>query len=306
MPQQWDADIQFTEQDVALLITEQFPELAPAQIVMLGIGWDNTAFLVDEHLVFRFPRRLVAASLLEREVCILPLLAPHLPAPIPAPTYVGTPTAAYPYVFAGYPLLPGRTACHFFCSDQERTALALPIARFLAALHHSPIDAETRLWAPHDDIGRALVGTRAAKIKERLTLNGAGLDAATLQFMLMLVDELATTPLNIMQPRWVHGDFYARHLVLDEARRLAGVIDWGDVHLGDPAIDLSIAFSFLPPAARPMFRQAYGEIDDATWRRARFRAIHYGAMLVEYGMDIADPVITAIGTDALKYAPYGE
>lgn len=53
MPQQWDADIQFTEQDVALLITAQFPELAPAQIVMLGIGWDNTAFLVDEHLVFR-------------------------------------------------------------------------------------------------------------------------------------------------------------------------------------------------------------------------------------------------------------
>lgn len=306
MPQQWDADIQFTEQDIALLIVEQFPGLAPAQIVVLGVGWDNTAFLVEGRFVFRFPRRSVAANLLEREVRILPLLAAHLPVQIPAPTYVGAPTAGYPYVFAGYPLLPGRTACQYLCSDEERMALAIPIAHFLAALHRIPINAETREWAPPDEIGRALVATRAAKVKERLSLNGAGLDPATLQSMLALVDDLATTPLNAAEPRWVHGDLYARHLVLDESRQLVGVIDWGDVHLGDPAIDLSIAFSFLHPAARPLFRQAYGAIDDATWRRARFRAIHYGAMLVEYGMDIADPVITAIGTDALRFAPSGD
>ena len=83
------------------------------------------------------------------------------------------------------------------------------------------------------------------------------------------------------------------------------MIDWGDVHLGDPALDLSIAFSFLPPAARSRFRQVYGAIDAATWQRARFRAIHYGALLVEYGRSIEDEALREMGAYALRCAPLG-
>jgi aminoglycoside phosphotransferase (APT) family kinase protein len=80
------------------------------------------------------------------------------------------------------------------------------------------------------------------------------------------------------------------------------VIDWGDVHLGDPALDLSLAFSFLPPAARGAFREAYGAIDDATWDRARFRALHYGVLLTHYGTEIGDDAIRAAGEYALQAA----
>jgi aminoglycoside phosphotransferase (APT) family kinase protein len=80
------------------------------------------------------------------------------------------------------------------------------------------------------------------------------------------------------------------------------VIDWGDVHLGDPAIDLSIAFSFFPLAARTTFRQAYGPVDGATWDRARFRALHYGVLLTDYGTDIGDDAIRAVGEYALRPA----
>src|SRR6266849_3644209 len=38
---------------------------------------------------------------------VLPLLAPHLPLPIPAPEFVGIPDEGYPYPFAGYELIPG-------------------------------------------------------------------------------------------------------------------------------------------------------------------------------------------------------
>jgi aminoglycoside phosphotransferase (APT) family kinase protein len=117
-----------------------------------------------------------------------------------------------------------------------------------------------------------------------------------------LIDELATAPMHTRPYCCVHGDFYARH-VLYHGGRLTGVIDWGDVHIGDPAVDLAIAFSFLPPAARKIFRQVYGEIDDATWKRARFRALHYGAVLFEYGASTGDEAIRAAGAFALKYAP---
>src|SRR5919205_987889 len=107
----WDADIQITEDAATRLIAEQFPQLAPVQAVVLGVGWDNLALLVNARWVFRFPHREVAGDLLEREVRILPLLAPRLPLPIPVPAFAGAPTVDYPYVFAGYALLPGRTAC---------------------------------------------------------------------------------------------------------------------------------------------------------------------------------------------------
>lgn len=306
MGQQWDADSQLSEQDAALLIEQQFPDLAPAQLTLLGVGWDNVAFLVNGRVAFRFPRREVAAGLVAREARILPLLAPHLPYPIPVPAYVGTPTAEYPFVFAGYPFLPGQTACQCAVSEEDRAALAPQLAAFLAALHHIPIDAETRRWAPGDEIARGDLRQRAPKVQERILANVAGLEEAEVRRLVALVGDLAATPAPANDPCWVHGDFYARHILLDERHRLAGVIDWGDLHLGEAALDLSIAFSFLGPAARREFRQVYGAIDEATWRRARFRAIHYGAILVEYGAAVGDAAIRALGDYALRHAPLDE
>lgn len=306
MRPQWSADVELTEADAAALIEQQFPALAPVTMAPLGIGWDNVAYLVNDAYVFRFPRRDVAAGLVEREARILPLLAPHLPLPIPVPELIGRPTATYPYVFAGYPFLPGQTACRSFGSDDERAAAAPALARFLAALHSIPVDAETRAWAPGDEIARTDLPARAPVVKERLLANAAGLEEREVRALIELVDGLATTPRRAEPPCWVHGDLYACQLLVDESRRLAGVIDWGDVHLGDPALDLSIAISFLPPAGRPVFRQSYGDVDDATWRRARFRAIHYGAVLASYGQGIGDAAIMAAGSYALRYAAVEE
>ena len=80
------------------------------------------------------------------------------------------------------------------------------------------------------------------------------------------------------------------------------MIDWGDVALGDPALDLSIAFSYLPPGARDRFRDAYGPIDDMTWDRARFRALHYGAALVDSAAGTGDEAMRAAGEYALRAA----
>ena len=56
----------------------------------------------------------------------------------------------------------------------------------------------------------------------------------------------------------VHGDLYVRHLIVGDDARLLGIIDWGDLHLGDRASDLAIVFTVLPPAARAHFFATYG------------------------------------------------
>src|SRR5262245_55603459 len=134
----WSAELVVSEELAQSLIEEQFPHLVPVRVEILGAGWDNTAFRVNGAYVFRFPRRQFAVPFLEAETRLMPAIAPRLPLPVPVPTFVGRPTDAYPWPFAGYPMIPGRTACTAALDDHQRTAAAVPLAHFLAALHAIP------------------------------------------------------------------------------------------------------------------------------------------------------------------------
>jgi aminoglycoside phosphotransferase (APT) family kinase protein len=90
MPQ-WDADVEVGAELVQALLAEQFPALDASSARLLAEGWDNSVWSVEERLAFRFPRRAVAAPLVERELVVLPLLAPLLPVEVPAPMFVGAP-----------------------------------------------------------------------------------------------------------------------------------------------------------------------------------------------------------------------
>lgn len=303
MVRSWTADFEITEAQAMRLLERQFPALAPVQLELFGIGWDNSAFLVNRRFVFRFPRRQIAAGLIAHEARWLPLLTENLPLPIPVPVFVGQPGEGYPFPFAGYEQIPGTTACRVAWTDAERTRNAVPLARFLAALHRIPVTEETRAQAPGDDILRADLNKRVPMVKERLNNITSLLSGEQVVSLSALIDRLASTPPASEPTCWLHGDLYARHLLVNEARQLCGVIDWGDVHLGDRALDLSIAFSFLPPEARTVFRETYGAIDAATWERARFRALSYGILLVEYGTEVGDDAIRAAGEHALHTTP---
>ena len=50
-------DRDLTPKIVRDVVREQFPELAVATIEPLGEGWEHETYLVDDHVVFRFPRQ---------------------------------------------------------------------------------------------------------------------------------------------------------------------------------------------------------------------------------------------------------
>lgn len=71
----WQAQIDVNTDRARRLIRARFPGISTDTITPFGRGWDNTAFLVDGSMVFRFPRRDVAAPLLETEARTLPVVA---------------------------------------------------------------------------------------------------------------------------------------------------------------------------------------------------------------------------------------
>ena len=297
--QQWSADIHIDASLAAQLIRAAFPKLGARIVEPLGIGWDNAAFLIDGAYVFRFPRRRICAKLIEREVALLPSIAPHLPVAISAPSFVGPPSAEYPYVFAGYPRIEGETACSVLLSDEARAELAVPLALFLRALHAIDTHPLVVIGVPDDEIGRLDGEKRAHMTRERLrALNPESVPGG--DGLLAWLEAHPPSALSHHARRLVHGDLYARHLMLASGARLTGVIDWGDVHLGDPAIDIAIAHLVLPASAHVAFREAYGPIDERTWSVARYRAVYHAILEIDYGIREGDAAMHAIGATALR------
>lgn len=66
---------------------------------------------------------------------------------------------------------------------------------------------------------------------------------------------------------WLHGDVAASNLLVKEGR-LSVVIDFGQLAAGDPACDVTIAWTFFSGASREEFRSCL-TVDDATWSRGR-------------------------------------
>jgi aminoglycoside phosphotransferase (APT) family kinase protein len=245
----WEPEIDVDAHLARRLIAEQFPQFSDASLRRIGAGWDNAAYLVEEHLIFRFPRRTVAAPLILKEFAALPLLAPRLPFAIPNPLFIGTPSDAFPWHFGGYEILFGAPADTRKLTADDSRALAIDLARFLRALH----DLDPQPLLAHD-----LHSDEIGKLDPKRL----GIDEAPLEG----------------EPRIVHGDLYEKHLLLDQRNRLCGIIDWGDVHYGLPAVDLSAVYMVIPPEFHGEFLAAYGDVDERAWQFAGHRARYHVAM----------------------------
>jgi aminoglycoside phosphotransferase (APT) family kinase protein len=301
MPEPWAAQTVITPDLAAAAIAQQFPQLSGRAIEPLGEGWDNAAFLVGGSIVFRFPRREIAVPLLETELSVLPLIASALPLAIPIPRYAGVPGKAFRWPFAGYALLPGAPLSTVQLDGAAYERLAGALGHFLRCLHGiNPEIVPHRALQP-DAIGRLHHPTRMPLVRRRLgELQAAGLigDArSSITFLDAVAPNGPREPLVV-----VHGDLYARHVLVDAGSNACAIIDWGDLHLGDPAVDLSVAYEVLPPHARRAFAAAYGPIDEETRRYARYRATYHAALVAHYGFRIDAPDLLDAGLTGLRYA----
>lgn len=298
MSRQWEAELTLEPNEVLVLIQNQFPELKAEKIRLLGAGWDNTAFIINEELIFRFPRREISLGLLEAEWALLPKIASLLPVSIPIPRWRGSPSDCFPWPFIGYRMLSGFTACYANLSENQRESLAVPIAQFLSALHKIPPHKTKDFMFYGDNFSRV----EGSSLTQKIHLNLQEMELLGLlqekDKLYSLIERLQSYRAPIMDT-FVHGDFYVRHLLLNEKHDLVGVIDWGDMHIGDRAIDLAIAHSFLPISSHALFQKTYGPISKETWNLSKLRALFSSSMLALFGHHSKDPSLLREGLRSL-------
>ena len=263
-------ELEVTSDLVRRLLNAQFPRWSDLELQpILSTGTDNALFLLGHDMVVRLPIVDWAVADVEKEQEWLPRLAPFLPVPIPTPLSMGVPDDSYPHRWSIYRWCAGENpAVGQLTRSYE---LASDIADFLLALWNidtagGPLAGRGLPLADRDEATRGAISSLSSMMDTRAI-------AAAWESALDL-------PVWDGPNVWIHGDLSSGNILTIDGR-LGAVIDFGALGVGDPAVDLIIAWNLFPAEARAGFRSQTG-VNKATWKRGRAWALSIALIQLPY------------------------
>jgi aminoglycoside phosphotransferase (APT) family kinase protein len=228
----------------------------------------------------RLPSDEGYALQVDKEQRWLPILAPHLPLAIPTPLAKGAPAEGYPFNWSIYRWIHGESACIERIADLTEFARAL--AGFLTAQQQiGPTDGPRP--GRHSAFRGGPLETYDAETRRAIDALNDQIPSDTAK----AVWETALQATWHETPVWFHGDVAADNLLVRDGR-LAAVIDFGCAGVGDPACDVTIAWTLLSGESRQAFRTALS-VDPATWARGRGWALWKALITFTENVD-ANPI----------------
>ena len=262
------------------LLADQLPQWADLPLERVPVpGSDHVLYRLGTELVVRLPRKEGVDAQIDKERKWLPRFASLLPCGVPVPLVKGESRPEYPFSWSVYRWLDGGTPSH----GAESRVLATDVARFVVALRR--IDGRGGPIAGGQNFFRgAPLAVRDAPTRAAIAELAGTYDADALTGAW---EDALRAPTWRGRPVWVHGDLTPENLLVREGR-LAGVVDFGCLGLGDPACDVMVAWSLLEGEARDVFRTAVAA-DEATWARGRGWALSTAVIALPYYQDTHRP-----------------
>jgi aminoglycoside phosphotransferase (APT) family kinase protein len=261
-----DDEVTVTADDVRRLVSAQLPHLADLPVTPVAeAGTDHRLFRLGDDLVARMPKISWSAGHAARDAEWLPRLAPSLPLTLPAPVAVGEPDDGYPFQWSVVPWLRGAAVADPLDPAATPNVIfdvaAVQLGEFVTALRG--IDRAGGPTKEGGDRGGQL-SQRDDDVRKAIADCGDRIDGPA---ALKAWDRVLEAGDAERPGAWIHGDLLPGNLIA-EGNRLTGVIDWGALGVGDPAVDLMPAWMLFSGRSRETFREAAG-LDDAAWERGR-------------------------------------
>ena len=235
-------------------------------------------------MAVRVPRRKQVVKQIRKTHKWLPNLSKHLPLEVPKPLSLGQPDKNFPWEWSICQWLDGETPSPQNITDMDGAAVAL--AEFIAALQR----IETKDGpqpGEHNFFRGVSLSQRDDIVRSSIIQLGDRINSA-------IVTEAWTSDRNAPEfheaPVWVHGDIHAGNLLVRDGR-ISAVIDFGGLAVGDPAVDLIVAWNMLPPPSRELFRHKL-KVSDETWARGRGWALSIALVALPYYWN-TNPVIVS-------------
>jgi aminoglycoside phosphotransferase (APT) family kinase protein len=285
----WDKTTQVTPALAQELLNSQF-SIDIKKIQLFGEGFDNTAYLINDEYVFRFPHRIEAVVCMENEILLLPYISQKMSFTVSSPTMIGKPNSSYPYPFAGYKVLSGELLSTSQVPLVDNSTFAKILGSWLRELHTLPVLNEHIKHLKGEHEWRLDFVNRKARVNECITkyadyFINYGFDV---QRLITIMDYFKDVDIHCSNKCYLHGDLYSKHIIVDHAGLPMGLIDWGDVHIGHPAVDIAVGIMIFTETRLSDFLVAYQGIDASIMRVAVFRAFTHSILGFSYFAQIKE------------------
>ena len=284
--------------DVAEMIRERCPALGLQRLEALGEGDFCDAYLADDEWVVRVAKHRNATRSLRREACLLTNIHDCVDLRVPIPEIVSpSPDPA----FNVHRILPGPAltrVAYEALPDGDRSRCATQVGHFLAQLHR--LDTGIAIAC---DVPVLRFAKRRRKVLKYATRHAyPHLDAAAQSFVETVLDPATDddTPLRAVV---LHGDLSPDHVLFDETTStVTGIIDFGDLRVGDPAWDFVYLYEdygleFLTTALLAYkASEPYGSFVERIYRWYLLAMIEWVAEAAEDNIDELDEALDTLNT----------
>jgi Phosphotransferase enzyme family len=268
-------------------VERRWPELGVRSFDRVDGGWDCWTYVVNGAWVFQFPRLPGAEDRLRKQISMLPELAREVSSTIPVPSHTSTGP-----VCMGYERIAGEPM-----SADIRGIWPERLGRFLYDLHLTPPE--------YLGLRSASPGTIRALMRDEIDALGAQ--------VLPLLDprERARAERTIaafvadddnfgFATCLTHGDVGPEHVLVTPDGDLAGVIDWGDLDVGDPVADLAWILHAMPEIGERVLGAYGGPPDGRFLDRAGFAFMLMPWHEVKHGVETGQPSFVESGLAGVR------
>lgn len=222
------------------LIKNSIPNLEIKDYKLAQKGWDSTVIIINNKYIFRFPKRESSLESLKIEMRILPELKELVDLSIPDFKYFSSSFDNYQTAFVGYEMIPGVELSQNVL-DKIKAAgkikkITQQLGKFLSQMHSFPIEKAQK----------AEVGQRGDKQFWKNLFSDIKDDCFPIMDKKqrrwtkeILNDYLKNTNFDYRQVL-THGEIGDEHILINlEKLEVSGIIDFGDMAIGDYGFDLN-------------------------------------------------------------------
>lgn len=233
------------------IISGMYPNINDERVQIFNDGWDYVVFVIDGQKAVRFPRRPDYAKKLPVEVAFLNHFSSQFPVSVPQ-LVLHTDENGLPYVT--YDFIPGvqfkKNVFKTF-SETELRQIARQIGGFLDKLHSFPTDRAKKLGVKQVE-SLDMWQNKFEKIKYSVFPHISKTEQGWATSLFNdFFEKVRKNPLPLVV---IHSDIMPEHIIVNpETHTLSGIIDFGDIEIGDPAYD----FAFIAKYGKDFLNWVY-------------------------------------------------
>jgi len=254
---------------IADALSDTFPELGKIEsVAVLGDGFRSLVVETPHGEVFKLAKNWEGAAGYRKELEILPVLRNLVPFEIPYPVWSTEPSRHFPFSAIGYLKISGEPLCQAHCESKQ---IASDVARFMLSMHSIEVTPALERIVPQpraywDELER-LRNTLAPALRELFS-------PAEYRVISAWWASFLTDPgMHEYQPVLHHGDFWGENMLVDvSSGKIAGIVDFENVAVGDPAQDVATLLHLGRPftlAVLEAYEAGGGILDEGLLYRAQ-------------------------------------